>query len=126
MRDIRTMPYPGFPTDAQAPFMAVASVARGTSVIVENIFESRFKHVSELARFGAKIKIEGRIAIIDGVSSLKGAKAACPDLRGGAAAVITALGTRGHSKIKNAEIIFRGYSDIGNKLRNLGAKIDVI
>ncbi|MBR5826320.1 MAG: UDP-N-acetylglucosamine 1-carboxyvinyltransferase [Clostridia bacterium] len=123
MRDIRTMPYPGFPTDAQAPFMAVASVARGTSVIVENIFESRFKHVSELARFGAKIKIEGKIAIIDGVSSLHGAKAVCPDLRGGAALVIAGLAAHGRTVITGLGHIDRGYEKIEENLRLTGADI---
>ena len=123
MRDIRTMPYPGFPTDAQAPFMALACVARGTSVIVENIFESRFKHVSELARFGAKIKIEGRVALIDGVSRLRGAKVVCPDLRGGAALVIAGLAAHGRTVITGLGHIDRGYEKIEEKLGLTGADI---
>lgn len=123
MRDIRTMPYPGFPTDAQAPFMSVACVARGTSVIVENIFESRFKHVSELMRFGAKIKIEGRVALIDGVSRLRGAKVVCPDLRGGAALVIAGLAAHGRTVITGLGHIDRGYEKIEEKLRLTGADI---
>lgn len=123
IRDIRTMPYPGFPTDAQAPFMAVACVARGTSVIVENIFESRFKHVSELARFGAKIKIEGRVALIDGVSQLKGAKVTSPDLRGGAALVIAGLAAQGRTVITGLSHIDRGYEKIEKYLSLTGADI---
>lgn len=123
MRDIRTMPYPGFPTDAQAPFMAVACVAKGTSVIVENIFESRFKHVGELSRLGAKIKIEGRVALIDGVPSLQGAKVVCPDLRGGAALIIAGLAAQGRTVITGLGHIDRGYEKIEENLSLAGAYI---
>ncbi len=123
IRDIRTMPYPGFPTDAQAPFMAMASIAKGTSVIVENIFESRFKHVSELAKMGAKIKIEGKVALIDGVERLGGAKVASPDLRGGAALVIAGLAAEGKTVITSLEHIDRGYEKIEDCLKSIGADI---
>ncbi len=123
IRDIRTMPYPGFPTDAQAPLMAVLCKAEGTSVLVENIFENRFKHVPELQRMGAVIKIEGRVAIIDGVDSLYGTKTVCPDLRGGAALVIAGLGGNGTTVIDQIEHIDRGYEKIEDSLKSLGADI---
>jgi UDP-N-acetylglucosamine 1-carboxyvinyltransferase len=121
---IETAPHPGYPTDLQpqsAPIMA--KFLGGT--INERIWQNRFLYLSALSPFGIGFEQEGQSAFIK-PSTLRCACSYAPDLRGGAAAVITALGTRGHSKIKNAEIIFRGYSDIGNKLRNLGAKIDVI
>lgn len=123
IRDIRTMPYPGFPTDAQAPLMAVLCKASGTSVLVENIFENRFKHVPELQRMGARIKVEGRVAIIDGTDSLYGTKTVCPDLRGGAALVIAGLGCDGTTVIEQIEHIDRGYEKIEEALKSLGADI---
>lgn len=123
VRDIRTMPYPGFPTDAQAPIMAMLSTARGTSVIVENIFESRFKHVGELARMGAKIKIEGKVALIDGTDQLYPATVYSPDLRGGAALVVAGLGAKGTTAIEQVSHIDRGYEKIEDDLKNLGAEI---
>lgn len=123
VRDIRTMPYPGFPTDAQAPVMAMLSVARGTSVIVENIFESRFKHVGELARMGAKIKIEGKVALIDGTEELYPATVHSPDLRGGAALVVAGLCAKGTTVVEQVSHIDRGYEKIEDDLRTLGARI---
>ena len=123
-RDIRTMPYPGFPTDAQAVMMAVATVARGTSVIVENIFEGRFKHVGELVRMGAKIKLEGKVAIVDGVECLYGTKVSCPDLRGGAALVVAGLAAKGVTEIGSLEHIDRGYERPDECLKNIGADIE--
>ena len=123
VRDIRTMPYPGFPTDAQAPIMAMLSFARGTSLIVENIFENRFKHVTELCRMGAEIKIEGRVAIIDGREKLSGAKVKCTDLRGGGALVVAGLGATGTTVISSLSHIDRGYEKIEENFRNLGADI---
>ena len=123
IRDIRTMPYPGFPTDAQAPVMAVLSKARGTSVIVENIFESRFKHVPGLMRMGAKIKIEGKVALIDGSENLYGASVTAPDLRGGAALIIAGLGAKGKTLIDGLWHIDRGYENIEDTLSALGADI---
>lgn len=124
MRDIRTMPYPGFPTDAQAPVMALACIAKGTSVIVENIFESRFKHVSELTKMGAKIKVEGRVAVIDGVKALHGANVQSTDLRGGSALVVAGLVTKSAATIIGGlNHIDRGYQDIVGCLQNVGAQI---
>ena len=122
-RTIRTMPYPGFPTDAQAPLMAVASVAEGTTVFVENIFENRYRHTSELSRMGAKIKTEGKVAVVEGVRSLYGAKVEAPDLRGGAALVIAALSADGVTDIGRAEYLERGYENIELVLGALGAGI---
>lgn len=123
VRDIRTMPYPGFPTDAQAPVMAMLTVAQGTSVIIENIFESRFKHVSELVRMGAKIKIEGKIALIDGVKELYGTSVTASDLRGGAALVVAGLFAKGSTVIGNVSHIDRGYEKIEDSFKSLGADI---
>lgn len=126
VRDIRTLPYPGFPTDAQAPVMAMLAVAKGTSVIVETIFENRFKHVGELARMGAKIKIEGRVAIIDGAERLYGARVNCTDLRGGGALVVAGLAARGTTVIDSVGHIDRGYEKIEEKFKLLGADISRI
>ena len=123
IRDVRTMPYPGFPTDAQAPVMAVLCKGDGTSVIVENIFESRFKHVPELMRMGAKIKIEGKVALIDGSENLYGAAVTSPDLRGGASLIIAALGAEGETVIGGLDHIDRGYENIEKNLSDLGADI---
>ncbi len=124
VRDIRTLPYPGFPTDAQAPISAMLCTAEGTSVIVENIFESRFNHVGELVRMGARIKVEGRVAIIDGVKALHGAHVRAVDLRGGSALVVAALGARGKTVISGLKHIDRGYERIEECLQSLGAQIE--
>ncbi len=121
--DIRTMPYPGFPTDAQAPLTAALSIARGTSVVVENIFENRFKHIPELQRMGAKIKTEGKVAIIDGTDRLYGAKVFCPDLRGGAALVVAGLCASGITAVEQIGHIDRGYECIEKSFSQLGADI---
>lgn len=123
VKSIRTMPFPGFPTDAQAPVMAMLSVSDGTNVVVENIFENRFKHVGELSRMGAKIKIEGRVAVVEGVEKLYGAKVRCTDLRGGGALVVAGLSAKGTTVIGDVEHIERGYENISGNLRNLGADI---
>ncbi|MBE6773618.1 MAG: UDP-N-acetylglucosamine 1-carboxyvinyltransferase [Ruminococcaceae bacterium] len=123
LRDIRTMPYPGFPTDAQAPLMALSCVARGSGVIVENIFEGRFKHVGELVRMGAKIRLEGRIALVEGVDSLYGTRVECPDLRGGGALVVAGLAAKGITEVCNISHIDRGYEKIEECLRGVGADI---
>lgn len=120
---IRTMPYPGFPTDVQAPMTAMLSVADGTSVIIENIFESRYKHVSELARLGAKISVEGRMAVVEGVPYLTGAPVVAPDLRGGIALVLAGLAARGETVITQIEHIDRGYETPELVLQSLGADI---
>ena len=120
---IITQPYPGFPTDAQAPFTTLVCVAKGTSVIVENIFESRFKHIPELVRMGAKIRMEGRVAVIDGVERLYGAEVISPDLRGGAALVLAGLCADGVTTVKNTRFIDRGYEDFENNLSMLNADV---
>ncbi|HOQ37015.1 MAG TPA: UDP-N-acetylglucosamine 1-carboxyvinyltransferase [Acetivibrio sp.] len=120
---IRTLPYPGFPTDMQSQFVSLLSVARGTSIIVETIFENRFKHVEELLRMGADIKLEGRLALIKGVKMLTGAQVVARDLRGGAALIIAALAAEGTTVISGTKHIDRGYEDIEKKLSLVGAVI---
>lgn len=120
---IRTMPYPGFPTDIQAPFTALSSVAEGTSVFVENIFENRYRHVPELIRLGASIKVEGRVAVVQGVPALSGARVCAGELRGGAALVTAALAAEGTSEISGVCYIDRGYESIEKTLRSVGADI---
>ena len=121
--DIKTLPYPGFPTDLQAPMLSLVTIAKGTSIITETIFENRFKHVDELTRMGAKIKVEGRTAIIRGVSSLTGAIVAAPDLRAGSALVLAALAAQGTTEIEQVYHIERGYENLEKKLQSLGAQI---
>lgn len=122
-KQIRTMPYPGFPTDAQAPIMALATIASGTSVFVENIFESRYKHVSELIRMGAKITVNDRVAVVEGIDTLYGTTVISPDLRGGAALVIAGLGAQGETRISAVKHIDRGYECIEDVLSSVGADI---
>jgi len=123
---IKTMPYPGFPTDMQQPVAALLTVSDGTSVIEETIYESRTGHVPELNRMGAKIRLEGggRTALITGVEKLKGAVVEASDLRAGAALVLAALAAEGESVIKNVHFIDRGYERIESSLMNLGARIE--
>ena len=121
--DIKTMPYPGFPTDMQSVFAAAMTKAKGTSVIVENIFENRYKYTQELIRMGAKITIEGRTAVIKGVKRVQGTTVRATDLRGGAAMVILALSAKGITEVENIQYILRGYEKLDKKLENLGAKI---
>ncbi len=120
---IRTMPYPGFPTDSQADLAVAASVAQGTSTIVENIFESRFKYVGELRKMGAQIRTENRVAVIEGVSRLNGARVVSHDLRGGSALVVAALCAKGTTVVEGIQHIDRGYEKIEKQLRELGAEI---
>lgn len=119
---IRTMPHPGFPTDAGSPLMAMLSLADGSSMFVENIFENRFRIVDELKRFGAKIYTNGRVAVIEGVRNLSGASVECTDLRGGAALVIAALAANGTSEINKVHHIDRGYENLCENLKILGAE----
>ncbi|HHW47936.1 MAG TPA: UDP-N-acetylglucosamine 1-carboxyvinyltransferase [Clostridiaceae bacterium] len=121
--DIKTHPYPGFPTDMQAQMTSLMSRAEGTSMIIETIFENRFMHVSELKRMGAKIKIEGRSAIVEGNSKLTGAQVKATDLRAGAALILAGLVAEGTTEITDIQHIERGYVNIDEKLRQLGAKI---
>ena len=121
--DIKTMPYPGFPTDMQSIFGALLSTAKGTSIITENIFESRYKYVQELNRMGAKIKVEGRSAIIKGTKRIQGANVVALDLRGGASLVLEGLAAKGITQIDNVHYILRGYENMEEKLKKLGARI---
>jgi UDP-N-acetylglucosamine 1-carboxyvinyltransferase len=121
--DIKTLPYPGFPTDLQAQVMAMLTVGQGTSIITETVFENRFMHVDELKRMGAKIKIDGRTAIIDGVPELTAAPVKATDLRAGAALIIAGMLASGVTEITNIHHIDRGYENIEEKFRGLGAKI---
>ena len=120
---IRTLPYPGFPTDMQAQIVAALSTARGTSIMVETVFENRYKHVEELLRMGANIKLEGRMAVIKGVRKLTGASVTAHDLRGGAALVLAGLMADGETEIADIKHIERGYDKIEDKLANVGADI---
>lgn len=124
--EIKTMPYPGFPTDMQSIFGSMLSFAKGTSIITENIFENRFKYLQELKRMGAKIKQEGNVAIITGVKMLTGAKVKSTDLRGGAAMVLAGLKAKGITEVTNIEYILRGYEGLETKLRKLGADINLV
>ncbi len=121
--DIKTHPFPGFPTDMQAQLSAYSCFAEGTSVIVETIFENRFMHVNELRRMGAQIRVDGRTAIIEGIESLQGAQVRATDLRAGAALVIAGLAARGTTEVLDIHHIDRGYEFIENKLQRLGADI---
>ena len=123
--EIKTMPYPGFPTDMQSIFGTVLSVAKGTSIISENIFENRFKYLSELKRMGAKNKQEGNVAIISGVKRLLGTTVKSTDLRGGASMILAGLNAKGITKVTNIEYILRGYENIDKKLKKIGAKIRI-
>ena len=123
VKHIRTMPYPGFPTDAQPVVMSMAAVGKGTSIFVENIFENRYKHSSELQRLGANIKVEGKVAVVEGVERLTGAPVQAADLRGGAALVVAGLAAVGRTEVSGTEYIRRGYEDIAGKLADLGARI---
>ncbi len=122
-RLIRTMPYPGFPTDAQAPVMAMTTIADGTSMFVENIFSDRYKHVGELLRLGADIKVEDKVAIVDGVKRLYGSKVKAMDLRGAAALVVAGLCAEGKTFISGLSHLDRGYEHIEENLKNVGANI---
>ena len=121
--DIKTMTYPGFPTDLQQIFATMLVKASGTSIIVENIFESRYKYISELRKMGAKVTVEGKTAIIKGARKLNATTVVCTDLRGGAALVIAGLIAKGKSRVENIGYIQRGYENLENKLGSLGAKI---
>lgn len=117
---IRTAPYPGFPTDAQAPVMAALAAGQGTTMFVENMFDSRYRHVSELARMGADITVEGRVALVRGVRRLHGARVEATDLRGGGALAVAALGAEGETVITGVHHIDRGYAGLEDMVRRLG------
>ncbi len=121
--DIKTLPHPGFPTDMQQPFASLLSMADGTSLITETLYESRFRYTTELERMGADIRVEGSVAKITGVRKLSGAKVCCTDLRAGAALVVAALAAEGESNISGLIHLDRGYEDIVPRLKGLGADI---
>jgi UDP-N-acetylglucosamine 1-carboxyvinyltransferase len=121
--DIITMPYPGFPTDLQAPWMALMTTGAGKAVITENVFEDRFRHVDELRRFGAHIRIQGRVAEVAGVGGLTGARVRATDLRAGAAMVVAGLAAEGQTEIGYVHHLDRGYVDLEENLRGLGASV---
>ena len=120
---VRTMPYPGFPTDAQAPVMAMIAGARGTTLFVENIFENRYLHVSGLLRMGANIKVEGRVAVSQGVELLHGAEVEAMDLRGAAALITAGLGAEGRTTVEGLKYLDRGYENIEVTLSGLGGEV---
>ena len=121
---VKTLPYPGFPTDMQPQITVALGLAQGTSIVTEGIFENRFKYVDELIRMGASIKVEGNMAVISGVSRYTGASITAPDLRAGAALVIAALAAEGETIVEDTRFIERGYEDFELKLKGLGAKIE--
>ena len=123
---VKTLPYPGFPTDMQPQMVTTLALSQGTSVITESIFENRFRYVAELARMGAKIKVEGNSAVITGMEGYKGADLVAPDLRAGAALVIAALAAEGFSTVEDIKYILRGYESFDEKIRALGGEIQVI
>ena len=124
--DIKTLPYPGFPTDMQPQITVTLALAEGTSVVTESIFENRFKYVDELARMGGRIKVEGNTAIITGVKKLTGAQVEAPDLRAGAALVIAGLAAEGYTTVDEIGYIQRGYEHFEKKLQGLGAVIEKV
>lgn len=121
---VKTLPYPGYPTDMQPQIATLLTLAEGTSIVTESIFENRFKYIDELTRMGASVKVEGNTAIIDGVKSLSGARISSPDLRAGAALVIAGLAAEGMTIVDDIIYIQRGYEDFEGKLKNLGAEIE--
>lgn len=123
---VKTLPYPGFPTDMQPQIAVVLALSEGTSIVTESIFENRFKYVDELTRMGANIKVESNTAIITGVDKYTGASLTAPDLRAGAALVIAALAAEGHSSVDDIKYIERGYEDFPAKLQGLGARIEKV
>ena len=121
---VKTLPYPGYPTDMQPQIAVTLALAEGTSIVTESIFENRFKYADELSRMGANIKVEGNSAIIDGVKKLTGARVSAPDLRAGAALVIAGLAADGITVVDDIVYIQRGYENFEDKLRSLGAEIE--
>jgi UDP-N-acetylglucosamine 1-carboxyvinyltransferase len=125
-QQLQTQPHPGFPTDMQVQMLALAAIAKGTSIIVENVFENRFTHAGDLNRMGANIMVNGRMAIVQGVDALYGARVNARDLRGGAALVLAGLAAQGITEVDNVHLIDRGYENLEGMLQNLGAKIQRI
>ena len=121
--DIKTLPYPGFPTDLQSILGVTLTIAKGTSIIIENIFENRYKYLNELIKMGAKTTVEGRTAVIKGVKRLNKATVRATDLRGGAALILAGLNAKGRTTVENIENVLRGYENLDKKLTSLGANI---
>lgn len=121
--DIKTLPYPGFPTDLQSILGVTLTIAKGTSIIIENIFENRYKYLNELIKMGAKTTVEGRTAVIKGVKRLNKATVRATDLRGGAALILAGLNAKGRTTVENIEYVLRGYENLDKKLTSLGANI---
>lgn len=124
--NVKTLPYPGFPTDMQPQIAVTLALSKGTSIVTESIFENRFKYVDEMLRMGARIKVEGNTAIVEGVDHFTGADLSAPDLRAGAALVIAALAAEGFTTIEDIVYIERGYEDFPQKLKSLGAMIEKV
>ena len=124
--DIKTLPYPGFPTDMQPQMAVTLALTKGTSMVTESIFENRFKYVDELARMGSSIKVEGNVAVINGVEGFTGAQVNAPDLRAGAALVIAGLAAEGYTIVDEIGYIQRGYESFEEKLQGLGAMIELV
>ncbi|MDR1774127.1 MAG: UDP-N-acetylglucosamine 1-carboxyvinyltransferase [Clostridioides sp.] len=124
--DVKTLPHPGFPTDVQAQFMAMLSIANGTGVVIETVFENRFMHVAEFNRMGANIKIDGRSAVVNGVEKLRGARVNATDLRAGAALILCGLVAEGETLIGDIYHILRGYVNIDKKIKALGGNIEFV
>jgi UDP-N-acetylglucosamine 1-carboxyvinyltransferase len=124
--DIKTLPYPGFPTDLQSPMMALLCLAKGTSVISENVFDNRFRVADELKRMGAQIRVKGHSAVIEGPTRLLGAQVKAPDLRAGAALIVAGLAGEGETEICQAELIERGYEKVAEKFCALGGRIKYV
>ena len=123
---VKTMPYPGFPTDMQPQISVSLALAGGTSIVTESIFENRFRYVDELSRMGASVKVEGNVAVISGVEKFTGARVNAPDLRAGAALVIAGLAAEGITIVDDIYYIERGYENLDAKLRKLGAQIEKV
>ncbi|MBO7353495.1 MAG: UDP-N-acetylglucosamine 1-carboxyvinyltransferase, partial [Lachnospiraceae bacterium] len=124
--NVKTLPYPGFPTDMQPQIAVTLALSHGTSIVTESIFENRFKNIDELSRMGGNVKVEGNTAIIEGVDKLTGASISVPDLRAGAALVLAGLAADGITTMENIVLIERGYEDFPQKLRSLGAMIEKV
>ena len=125
-KDVKTLPFPGFPTDMQAQMMSLLALSKGTGIVTETIFENRFMHAGELCRMGAQIKVEGHCAVVEGKRSLSGAKVTASDLRAGAALVLAGLAAKGETEVFDIRHIDRGYENLDVKLKNLGANIERI
>ena len=121
--NVKTMPHPGFPTDMQPQMTTLLTLAKGTSIVNEGVWDNRFRYIDELCRMGAEISVDGKIAVVEGVDELVGAPVRATDLRAGAAMIIAGLAARGETTIENIQHIERGYENVVDKLVNLGANI---